>query len=419
MDGEWRQRALGAAVVLAVAFAGLLAVDSLTRGGVVDLRTTDGSPDETETSGDQNPLLRIDSRSPATVVAVENQDEQVATAAAAAEQSPGGPGGSTRTYESIRNRQNKFTRYTDVPSAQLQLPNLTERARKRDNGASKEGQFRIACEYSHFGDDDPIVFPGQPGASHLHMFFGNTETDAFTTNESLVDSGGGTCSGYELNRSAYWFPALLDGKGNAVVPDKIIIYYKTKDPSTVTAMPQGLQMIAGNTTAESFETNRRLHWSCGRSGHAYNLTNRIPDCGGDAINAAVGFPNCWDGVNLSAPDLTSHLTWVNDHEDCPSSHPRRLPTITILLYWPGVDSVDGWHLSSDRSGGFNAPPGGTLHADWWGGWNDEAMDLWIDGCMKASRNCSFGQTGTDRQFSQLNGGNEYEGNNLLPLPASS
>ena len=36
------------------------------------------------------------------------------------------------------------------------------------------GAFRTVCEFSHMAFDDPIVYPGQPGRSHLHVFFGNT-----------------------------------------------------------------------------------------------------------------------------------------------------------------------------------------------------------------------------------------------------
>ncbi|MEI6403953.1 MAG: hypothetical protein WCP59_17400, partial [Actinomycetota bacterium] len=43
------------------------------------------------------------------------------------------------------------------------------------------GQFVVECGFSHAGTDDPIVYPGQPGASHEHVFFGNTGTDAAST----------------------------------------------------------------------------------------------------------------------------------------------------------------------------------------------------------------------------------------------
>ncbi len=414
MDTVWRTRAVSAIAALGLVFLALLAGDSLSGGRIIGLRATEPADDTDAAAA----TLEVTGTTLGSGTFDADGDGDDAASDEVASPTPAGPRGDTAAYEAIRNRQEKFSRFADVPSAQLDVQALMEPAPVDDNGASPEGQFRVACEYSHFGADDPIIFPGQPGASHLHMFFGNTDTNAFTTEETLVNSGGGTCSGFELNRSAYWTPALLDGQGNAVVPDQIILYYKTKHPDTVTAMPQGLQMLAGNLDRESFETSALLHWSCGPNGGGYNQTNRIPDCGGDLINASIVFPNCWDGVNLTSEDFLSHLTYVDDNTACPDSHPRRLPKISILIYWPGVDSVEGWHLASDRSGSFNAPPGGTLHADWWGGWNDDTMDLWIEGCMQASRNCSYGQTGTSRQLAGLNPLEIYEGDNYLPLPTS-
>ena len=329
---------------------------------------------------------------------------------------PTAPAADAGAFESIRNRDPKFVQFANVPSDQLDLSALTEPVSQPDNGSVGDGQFRLACEYSHFSYDDPIVFPGEPGRSHLHMFFGNTDTDAFSTDDSILNAGGGTCNGFELNRSAYWTPALLDGRGNVVVPDSIILYYKTKAPEAVQAMPQGLKMIAGNTDSETFTAGHDLAWSCGSSGNAYGHTNRIPDCGGDVINATIVFPNCWDGQNLDSPDHQSHVISINESKPCPASHPVRLPQISILLYFPGADSVDGWYLSSDQTPGFNSGPGATLHADWWGGWNDDAIELWTQGCMQAARNCSFGQTGTPLRLAPLNPLQSYEGPNVLALP---
>ena len=318
--------------------------------------------------------------------------------------------------EAMRNNNSLFSQFASVPSASLNLNALTEPVSRTDNGSVGDGQFRAACEYSHFAYDDPIIYPNQPGRSHLHMFFGNTETDAHTTTNSLVNRGGGSCNGFELNRSGYWTPALLDGRGNAIVPDAIILYYKSKQPGIVQRMPQGLKMVSGNATAESFTTSEYLHWSCGGSGAAYNKTNRIPNCNGDYLNATIVFPQCWDGQNMDSADHRSHMALVSPHVDCPSSHPVRLPQISILLYFPSDGFTNDWHLSSDRSGGFNTGNGATLHADWWGGWNDEAMDLWTGGCMHAVKNCSFGQTGTPRQLAKLNNFQTYQGPNIIPMP---
>ena len=41
--------------------------------------------------------------------------------------------------------------------------------------------FYSNCRFSHSSEDDPIVYPGQPGRSHSHTFFGNKSTNAFST----------------------------------------------------------------------------------------------------------------------------------------------------------------------------------------------------------------------------------------------
>ena len=88
-----------------------------------------------------------------------------------------------------------------------------------------EGAFRFICNPGQLLRDDPIVYPGQAGKSHLHQFYGNTTANANSTYDSLRTTGQSTCMS-PLNRSAYWMPAMLDGAGNAVRPDSVAIYYK-------------------------------------------------------------------------------------------------------------------------------------------------------------------------------------------------
>src|ERR1041385_2867738 len=45
--------------------------------------------------------------------------------------------------------------------------------------------FYANCRFSHTNMDDPIVYPGEPGRSHHHTFFGNASTDASSTLASL------------------------------------------------------------------------------------------------------------------------------------------------------------------------------------------------------------------------------------------
>lgn len=315
-----------------------------------------------------------------------------------------------------------FTRYEDTPSADLQLVDLTTEVEIFDSGpADREGapgdaNFRVSCQFSHFSYDDPIVYPGEPGRAHLHMFWGNTRTDAFTTTtESLINAGGGTCNGFELNRSAYWTPALLDGDGNALIPAQIIIYYKTKNLNEpgiteVQPMPQGLRLIAGTTPASGPFTlppsheEQRLFWSCGRSGDVRVRSDHVPECEADEqVNATIYFPQCWNGVDLDSPNHRDHVARVNVGDPCPASHPVRIPELGFLLYYEHTGDTSQWHLASDGAHGADRVSGGSLHADWIAGWADEAMDLWIDGCIRTGRNCTLGQTGTARTFERLNG----------------
>ncbi|MFT4283523.1 MAG: discoidin domain-containing protein, partial [Protaetiibacter sp.] len=69
-------------------------------------------------------------------------------------------------------------------------------------------EFQANCTFSHILPDDPIVFPGQPGASHSHTFVGNTSTNAFSTPETLLASGDSTCT-VPQDDSSYWFPTLF------------------------------------------------------------------------------------------------------------------------------------------------------------------------------------------------------------------
>ena len=73
----------------------------------------------------------------------------------------------------------------------------------------------VSCQYSHSLKDDPIVFPGKPGTSHLHDFVGGASIDAFSTGTSLR-AGGTTCA-MPSDASGYWVPALYEN-GVRVLP---------------------------------------------------------------------------------------------------------------------------------------------------------------------------------------------------------
>lgn len=266
----------------------------------------------------------------------------------------------------------------------LRVKETTDRGNVATDGV---GAFRTICAYSHMAFDDPIVFPGQPGMSHLHAFFGNTGTNAYSTAESLATTGNSTCAGGIANRSAYWVPAMIDTATNKpIVPSDPIWYYKSgyygiaaKD---INPMPAGLRIIAGNMRAEGPQDF--IHWAC-RNGSIPNSAS-IPNCEvGDHVMMSIDFPQCWDGVNLDSPDHKSHMAYPSGGA-CPSTHPKAIPVISlnVLYLVHTANQSKTWRLSSDNTA---LPPGYSIHADWFDGWNPDIRNTWIENCDRASVDC--------------------------------
>jgi Domain of unknown function (DUF1996) len=236
------------------------------------------------------------------------------------------------------------------------------------------GAFRTVCQFSHMNFDDPLVFPGQQGATHLHVFWGNTSTRFDSTPQSIATSGGSTCRGGIINRSAYWAPAMIDTRtGTPQVPHLIHVYYKTGyngiADAQVRPWPQGLRMIAGSASSQG--TQPHVKYGCVNGA----ITSTIPSCpAGTLVAMDISFPQCWDGVNLSSPDNKSHVAYPSGGK-CPASHPVATPELSIHIWYknPNGDSAN-WRLSSDRNG---APAGSSGHADWINGWDPEIMQTWV------------------------------------------
>src|SRR5688572_5881503 len=66
--------------------------------------------------------------------------------------------------------------------------------------------FVVGCGFSHRNNDDPIVFPGEPGRSHNHTYIGSRSVDAWSTAASLRRSE--TTCGNPSDSSTYWTPTL-------------------------------------------------------------------------------------------------------------------------------------------------------------------------------------------------------------------
>lgn len=81
-------------------------------------------------------------------------------------------------------------------------------------------EFRADCFSSHRRGDDPIIFPGQAGRSHIHEFYGNRTANASSTLQSLA-AGTTNCTP-QTDLSSYWTPTLYQN-GVPVAPERVTV----------------------------------------------------------------------------------------------------------------------------------------------------------------------------------------------------
>jgi hypothetical protein len=357
----------------------------------------------------------------------------------------------------FRNKNEDASPYLTTPSASLPINTLAPFGNRGDYADSvvntnspNEGIFRVQCEFSHFAYDDPIVYKNKPGTAHLHMFWGNTHANAYTDYSSLMNSGGSTCNGHELNRTAYWAPAVIDGSGKVRIPSKILMYYKSfsyTQPGAVgrtKVYPENMQIVADKSiNINAVDTKPEFpgysdvvtSFLCVNkfNGDKNNFQETMPTCTGDdqpnytwhgpdrRLEVNIKFPQCYK-PNVNAADYKNNLAvplyhWYSGA--CPSSHPDNLPNLEYRI-WYNVEKgedTSNWFLSSDvdhMTGAITGARGGTVHADWFGGWNKEVNKLWIDECNNKPRvDCGNGFLGgslvTDTAYRALKIRTPYTG----------
>ena len=253
--------------------------------------------------------------------------------------------------------------------------------------ADARGSFNVDCLYSHTLPDDPIVAPGVPGGSHLHDFFGNTTTNALSTNSSM--RAGSTTCGLVEDTAGYWNPtAYLNGV--QLTPIRVAAYYFGVASATVKKMPAGLQMLAGNKDATSGAINPKVLWGCGRDGtplrnHPFDCTPYI----GTRVTAKVEFPSCWNGKNTRSTSVS-----YPSSGKCPRTFQYRIPQVSYRVRWRIVDPcVGAVPCTPDDAPDANikltlsSGPYYTMHADFWNTWNQAKLDQLVTTCLNAHVAC--------------------------------
>jgi hypothetical protein len=269
------------------------------------------------------------------------------------------------------------------------------KARKVDPvpaGVGDKPEFRADCTYSHRLADDPIVFPGLPGASHMHSFVGNKAVDAGTTAGDLTKFTATTCKPV-VDHSSYWVPTLYDDATKKPVETTgFRVYYRSirNNSAGMLPIPTGLRMIAGDAK-KKVPTPRGAQgqFYCAfygpgdLDGVARSTNGNWPICGEPAtLHFMLQFPDCWDGKNLDSPNHKDHVAYGSD-SGCPADHPVRIPALTFDIQYGVKGTTGGYYLSSDPVG----KSASSMHGDAFLMWDTDAMNKRTKDCVLQRRTC--------------------------------
>lgn len=240
--------------------------------------------------------------------------------------------------------------------------------------AAESGEFFFPCGLSHRAMDDPIVFPGDPGAAHMHAFIGNTSTDAYSTATSLSKSR--TTCRMKKDKSAYWVPELIVN-GRRQKPVKIQLYYRNGVSASPRPFPFGLKVVQGNPDARSRQAgwSTREFWMCNGGGRHYSTP---PNCGEELVMQVI-FPQCWDGQHLDSPDHRSHMAYPRGGE-CPNSHGVVVPRLQLQV------KFDIHHAARARTRLSSGSIYG-VHADFFNAWDSTTLRRLIHDCLDRGTSC--------------------------------
>lgn len=249
----------------------------------------------------------------------------------------------------------------------------------------------VSCSYSHGNNDDPIVFPGQPGAAHAHEYAGARTTNAFSTPDSM--RAGGTSCAVPGDRAGYWLPALYKngvllhplGSGTK---NALFYYREVVSNPTAVPIPDGLKMIIGDARAASEAGNTSIQrgdivFKCG-PGSTTNLMRPPTQCGSGLMVVSLRFPNCWNGTTLDSADHKSHMSYPVGGK-CPSTHPVNLPRVeSFFRYNVGTAPIGDITFSSG--------PYYTVHMDFMNAWVPADLAALVQRCMGQNINCGTNPT---------------------------
>jgi Domain of unknown function (DUF1996) len=212
--------------------------------------------------------------------------------------------------------------------------------------------FVVTCALSHELYDDPLVHPGQAGASHHHAFFGNETTNADSTQQSL-NAGKTTCND-PLDRAAYWTPGPAG--------DTLRAYYDAgkADPALLVSFRQGQVGLAGSPYTKT-PGSGVVAFRCGAPADgpdAAGWSNSLPAGGcsaGTVPTVRYSFGQCGGARLLS----------------CAANERPQYVRLRLVLEWRG--SLNG------------TIHGMGAHADFWNAWDPSRLEELVAVCVRGER----------------------------------
>jgi hypothetical protein len=257
-----------------------------------------------------------------------------------------------------------------------------------------EVDFVVVCGPTNRAKDDPILLPGAANErlfTHEHQFIGTQGSAASTAAILLTEPS--NC-GVSANHTSYWAPTLFKADGTPMVPYTSRLYYRvgTMHPENLVSIPQGLELIAGNSmaTATTQQKPNIAGIYCRTVGeHTDGQTAKqpyppgavgSPVCAdGTVIAQSVVFPNCWNGtLKYNA----ANLAYSTGDGTCPAGM-KNIPQLTE------EDRYDeaGTHVGEQNMYYSSMSSPYTLHADALEAWNQPTMDRLVNNCLKAAVHC--------------------------------
>ncbi|WP_394619599.1 DUF1996 domain-containing protein [Lentzea sp. JNUCC 0626] len=243
-------------------------------------------------------------------------------------------------------------------------------------------EFQANCSFATDRPDDPIVFPGLPGASHLHTFLGNNSINANSTNDSLRQ-GSTNCITPD-DKSAYWFPSVLNGDQVVRPTGNQVVYYKSGilKYQDVQPFPPGMRFVVGSPTStlEQFRDHPGAieGFECGDSAKNWDIPSWCAP--GSQLNVRFQAPSCWNGRDLDSADHKSHMAYPDRATlVCPPSHPVAVPMIEFKMAFPVSGDMSRVRLSSGR--------GYTWHYDFMNAWDAPTQAALVRHCINGGLQC--------------------------------